>query len=182
MKLLSLIFSLIAVAISVMCLPSFGFVAYEGNIIAIIGVCTTLVVGLNIYDAIMVREIDKKAERLQQKINTLEKLEYRNDIYFKISCGLYAQRKQAYTSFLFIFKAMSIAMMHDDAECVEKCFTLLSQFDKINSTKNESQSSSDSKLKYAEIEQLLVEIEKCRLYNLYKQRIKEVLNSVDIKN
>ena len=72
MKLLSLIFSLIAIAISVMCLPSFGFVAHEGNIIAIIGVCTTLVVGLNIYDAIMVREIDKKSERLQQKINDLE--------------------------------------------------------------------------------------------------------------
>lgn len=182
MKLLSLIFSLIAVAVSVMCLPSFGFVAYEGNIIAIIGVCTTLVVGLNIYDAITVRKIDKKAERLQQKINTLEKLEYRNEIYFKISCGLYARRKETYTSFLFIFEAMSIAMIHNDAECVEKCLSLLSQFDKINSTKTESQNSSVSKLKDSEIEQLLEKIEKCRLYNLYKKRIQKVLKSVGIKN
>ena len=182
MKLFSLIFSLIAVAISVMCLPSFGFMVNEGNIIALIGVCTALIVGLNIYDAITVRKIDKKAERLQQKINNLEKLEYRSEINFKISCGLYARRKQTYTSFLFIFKALSIAMIHDDAECVEKCLSLLSQFDKINSTKTKNQSSSDSKLKDSEIEQILEKIEKCRLYNLYNKRIQKVLKSVGIKN
>lgn len=177
MKLLSLIFSLIAIAISVMCLPSFGFVAHEGNIIAIIGVCTTLVVGLNIYDAIMVREIDKKSERLQQKINDLEKLEYRSEINFKISCALSTLYDQPFTSFKFMLKALTIAMTNEDAESIEKCFNLLAQYHKIN----ERHAFAKYKNDYV-IQQIMTEMENCRLYNIYQKRINETLKSVGLKD
>lgn len=177
MKLLSLIFSLVAIAISVMCLPSFGFVAHEGNIIAIIGVCTTLVVGLNIYDAIMVREIDKKSERLQQKINDLEKLEYRSEINFKISCALSTLYDQPFTSFKFMLKALTIAMTNEEAESIEKCFSLLSQYDKINWQHSIAKYNNE-----CVFQQILTEMENCRLYNIYQKRINEPLKSVGHKN
>ena len=85
------------------------------NILTLIGICTTLIVGVHVHDAFTIRAISKKTELLDEKLKHIEMLEHRDEVHLKISLGLTQLQYQPYTTFRFIFKGFVLAANYKDA-------------------------------------------------------------------
>lgn len=152
------------------------------DILALVGICTTLIVGINIYNAMSVRKLEIEREELHQNIRKIEQLNYKNEINIKISNGLAIMYIQPYNAFLMLFKALYLSIERSDTYDIERCIQLLEMFPKIlgrikslYSNSNEISETGKSKITTALIDNISNE----QLRNLYQKRLQSIIEVVN---
>ena len=178
-KIITFIIAIIALSISLIGYNSTLNVITE-NMITIIGICTTLIVGLNIYNAISVKEIEKKQTFLDLKIKKIEEFSYQNLVSTKLAYGLSVLYIQPYTAFCFFFKALEISIEHKDAEYIEKSFSLMEQMPQIIRFLNNQKTEYSHKNKEYISQSLITEISNNQLFNLYENRIENIISKLNL--
>lgn len=147
----------------------------SGNVLTLVGICTTLIVGIHFYDAFSIRDINKRTELLNEKIRQFEMLQYRNEIHIKISFGLSQLYYQPYTTFCFLFKGFVMAVDCKDYKCMEQCLGLMEQIpDVIDLLKAQNKTVSE-KGKNKISQNLLKQIEDKDVLNSYEKRLDSII-------
>lgn len=148
------------------------------NILTLIGICTTLIVGVHVHDAFTIRAISKKTELLDEKLKHIEMLEHRDEVHLKISLGLTQLQYQPYTTFRFIFKGFVLAANYKDYKCMEQCLGLLEQvpgvIQRLKAKNMKVNKKGENEINY----DLINQITDNEIRNQYERRLKIAIKNV----
>lgn len=147
----------------------------SGNVLTLVGICTTLIVGIHFYDAFSIRDINKRTELLNEKIRQFEMLQYRNEIHIKISFGLSQLYYQPYTTFCFLFKGFVMAVDCKDYKCMEQCLGLMEQIPGVINLLKAQNKTVSKKGKNKISKKLLKQIEDKDVLNSYEKRLVSII-------
>ena len=103
-----------------------AFFNYHGNvsensILTLIAICTTLIVGINVVDAVKVNEMRKKIDELNTVTSNLEKNDKQMNVAVYVAWGLAFISWLPYTSFIQLQKGLIIAIQIEDPHKVGLC-------------------------------------------------------------
>lgn len=119
----SLILSLVALALSFVAIT--GIHCFEMNaseaVLTIVGICTTLIVGVSVVDAIAVRRLERKIEELDKLEKKVRKQTKQSNILFHHTWGIQHWKEQPYTALYDFWRAFSIAAETDDIKRAKSC-------------------------------------------------------------
>lgn len=134
-KALNFLLSILAVCVSVsvasnQCLH----IDASSTVLALVGVCATLIVGVSIIDTFALHSIIQKAdEKIAEQGKRLEELEKLNDkvskmrkqtnILFHHTWGLALEKEQPYAAFAEYWKAFVQAAQNDDIKRAKSCLS-----------------------------------------------------------
>ncbi len=119
----SIILSLVALALSFVAIT--GIHCFEMNVsdsvLTIIGVCTTLIVGVSVVDAITVRRLERKIEELDKLEKKVRKQTKQSNILFHYTWGMQHWKEHPYTALCDFWKGFTIAAETDDIKRAKSC-------------------------------------------------------------
>lgn len=133
----SLVLSLVALALSFVAIT--GIHCFEMNaseaVLTIVGICTTLIVGVSVVDAIAVRRLGRKIEELDKLEDKVRKLTKQSNILFHYTWGIQHWKERPYTALCDFWRAFSIAAETDDIKRAKSCLANMEKLSKEISEK-----------------------------------------------
>lgn len=125
----AVILSLSALVIAILALFSkCGCLSVENGVLSLVGVCTTLIVGINIVDALKIKQMEVKVKEMEQVRNDLEVLRINANIAIHTSLGLsYFNSQQYVKAFEEYQKSYKHAFENNDAKRVRMCTKLMKE-------------------------------------------------------
>lgn len=91
------------------------------NMIALVGICTTIIVCTNLYDSIAVKSIVKQQVLLQAQVKEIKSASYKMRVYYLIAGGLALFYKRPFYVASRFHEALIIALTNDDVELSKIC-------------------------------------------------------------
>lgn len=91
------------------------------NILTIIGLCTTLIVGTHFVDVMRLKDIEKRLEKLCEKEKSVFDLEKKMKIAFSATWGITYMNYQPYSSLYHFLKAFHLALQYQDCIRAKTC-------------------------------------------------------------
>lgn len=117
----SIVFSVASLIMSVLQYPFTHAAIDVSNMIALVGICTTIIVCTNLYDSIAVKSIVKQQVLLQAQVKEIKSASYKMRVYYLIAGGLGLSSKQPFYVAIRFHEALTIALSNDDGDLSEVC-------------------------------------------------------------
>lgn len=185
MKESNLILSLIALAFSIMAFFSGETGLSSSGILAIIGICTTLIVGISVVDTLTIHRLEEKLEKQAKTIDELKELEHKvkqlknqSNTLFHHTWGITYLNDSPHLALFEFWKALNSAVKTDDVirakQCLENSKTAMQNVDNQKSGDTIKISKIDNK-KYLCISD---EMMSSTIYKLNSIEIDEVLEKI----
>lgn len=146
----------------------------EGNILTLIGICTTFIVGAHLVDVMRLRDIEKRIEELGKYKKSYIDLEKKIKISLSVSWSLSYLEMQPYTSFVYMFNALKYALKYQDAKRAGICLAGLRKVANKMQKKDDLDCTDKTKVSL----ELLDEIKDEYLYNVFKKDIIKIFDDL----
>lgn len=156
----------------------------SNNVLTLIGICTTLIVGVHFVDVMRLRDIEKRLNELNQKEQLIYDLEKKMTITFNATWGVTYMNYQPYSSLYHFLRAFHYALQYQDCLRAKTCLNGLDKaIKRFESLIEEKQSFDDITDKDKISEALFEEIKKEELYRVFKTDIDKIVLKINqIKN
>lgn len=182
MKLLSLLLSMVAIIISIVC-KWFIPMAVTDGALTLISICVTLIVGLSVVDSLTVHNMHKRMEKLAEKQKELETQEIRlkeeiaeqavtSFVSTYVSWGLALINTQPFTSFGYFIKGLEKALEKNYTKGISNCLNCMEQVPKVI---KQNKGKIKDEAKKEGCPQLSDAIKQSDAYKLVEDRIDKVL-------
>lgn len=165
MKIFSFISSIVAIAIALMSLCGKCYSLVSESMIAVIAICTTIVVGIHLYDAWTIHNLEKRLEKLSGVEEQIEEMKHNSNIAFHLSWGLSFINQNPTKAFSECWKSLELSIRANDAIRANTCLNCL---ESISKKINDKPLSTIVKLS----NDLLLS----PLYKVFQKRIENLLN------
>lgn len=185
MKLISLLLSMVAIIISIVC-KWFIPMAVTDGALTLISICVTLIVGLSVVDSLAVYNMHKRIEKLTEKQKELEAQECRlkeaiaeqavtSFVSTHVSWGLTFINMQPYTSFRYFVKGLEKALENNYTKGMRNCLNCMEQVPKVIKQNKEI---IKDKAKKEGCPQLSDAIKQSDAYKLVEDRIDKIFDDM----
>lgn len=177
----SIILSLVALVLSFVAITGIHCLEMDisESVLTIAGICTTLIVGVSVVDALTIRN-------LQQKIGSLDKLDKKvsrklqqTNILFHHTWGIQMWDKQPYTALSEFWRGFCIAAETDDIKRAKSCLANMEELSKDMSEKLVSREA----LSKEDIERVPREVPKSmkdsKVYCAFDTRINKLIEKIN---
>lgn len=156
-------------------------------VLALIGICATLIVGVSVYDSYTIHNIQRRIEEMRRIQNELEKKEQnivkennelKNSMYIanQLSWGLALMNLLPYTSFRYCFKGLLKALETNNTKATNNCLKCMNETNKLlKHKKNDKEVIKDS-AKYKELPIIPEKIKALSLFKLVEERLNDIIN------
>ena len=163
MKTVSFLSSIIAIAIACMSLWGRSYHLTSESLIAVIAICTTIVVGVHLYDTWTLHKMEEKLEKLSGVNKEIEEMKRNSNIAFHVSWGLSFINSNPKKAFSECWKAFEIAIFANDAIRANTCMKCLESISK--------------KSDLSDMVKLSTELLSAPLYQVFQKRIEDLFKS-----
>lgn len=180
----TLVISLVALALSIISLFGRHSMCVPEVVLTLIGVCTTIIVGVSVVDVLTLRSIYQKLDQIKEIERNIEATNERIDVMreqsnmcFHIAWGVAVLSWQPHTAIKECWKSVRIAMSLEDAQKSHSCIDITEKIVKRIKERPEL-----SRL-YKRTEDIPKEIDesmkKSQLYSMYRVKLKDIIKEVD---
>ena len=180
MRLVCLFFSLGALALSA--LAFFSKCCYEGipnGVLSLIGACCTLIVGVSVADAIIVRRLERKMERLDKLQRKVDRMLKQSNILFHYTWGFQQKDSDPVAALTEYWKGFCIAAETDDIKRGKSCLEaaeaivcdVLSGNHHVKALKVDNISQKPW--------QMSDRVKKTNLYSAFEDKVNTLINDID---
>lgn len=150
------------------------------NILTLIGICTTLIVGIHFVDIMRLKDIEKRINELNQKEQLIYDLEKKLKIAFNATWGVTYLKYQPYSSLYHFLRAFHLALQYQDCLRAKTCLNGLEMVIKrFESLKDENKPYDSNTDREKITETLLEEIKNEELYTVFKADINRVFTKIN---
>lgn len=185
-RILNFLFSLAALCISAYAVSGKCCGNIESTVLTIVGICTTLIVGISVVDAFSfhfhMNKMENRMDELTKKQNDLEikrmdlakKLEeqkVKEDISDKISYGLALLNWLPYTSFKYFIKGFEKSLLANNVKAINSCLICLESVPKLMKEKEVKITDAAKKKGCPQISE---EAKQLEAYKLVKDRFEKI--------
>lgn len=152
----------------------------SNNVLTLIGICTTLIVGIHFVDVMQLRDIEKRLNELNQKEQLIYDLEKKMKITFNATWGVTYMNYQPYSSLYHFLRAFHLALQYQDCLRAKTCLNGINKaIKRFESLIKEKQSFDDITDKDKISETLFEEMKKEDLYCVFKADINRVFTKIN---
>ena len=131
-KLLSFLFSFVALCLSVYAVSNQYYVNIPTTVLSLVGICATIIVGISVVDTFAVHsafhkmeekmdELSKKMEEVEKQKEKIRKLRKQANILFHHTWGLVFANNQPYDALNEFWKAFTSAAKDNDVKRAKVC-------------------------------------------------------------
>ena len=188
MKKISFLFALFAFAFSILAFFGVPEKMYniDNGVLALVGICATLIVGANVIDVLKLQKIEEKMKELDLMKRELEMIKKENDelrinanIALNANWGFTLHTIQPKIAITQVWKAIKIAFSKNDTKRINTCLSILENLikridkDKELSNMLKTESNGTSPIEIDDI------IEGSEDYNTFKKRLGMVFQTVN---
>lgn len=174
MKSLSVILSIVAIAVAAMAFCGNPFSSTSDASLTVVAICTTMIVGINIVDRLEIREIRREMLRQCQMSDEMKVSLQSVKVAMNIMWGLVKANDKKYLSALYSFlSAFKIAIEMNDAYRASIC---IKQIDNLYAC-NSQWSEDPNKIK--SIQKLLAELRPMQLAKVFENDIKKIRQTIE---
>ena len=188
-SIISLVVAIIAISLSIITLSGKSCPIPSDNILALVGICTTLIVGVSVVDTITIHNLQKQVDGLQkiqydlkdviaQCEAKLQEQKDRANISNNLSWGLALIGWQPYSSFLYFFKGLELSLATNQQKGVESCLHCMEQVPKSIARLKKHHQEIDHAKKGKIPLSVPDEICKYEIYRLIKNRVEKVFKDI----
>lgn len=169
-----LVFALLAFAFSMMAFFGNGCANVENGVLALVGICATLIVGIHVIDEFKIRQIEKKTIEMEKVAEELRKQRNNQNTIIHLSLGLACLSIQPATTLRECWKAIEMAMDNESTlntnTCIDTTKKLIRKIENDEVLKNKVM---DSKEKLPnEVTEAMVS---SKLYRAFSTSLEEIL-------
>lgn len=131
-KLLSLLFSFVALCLSVYAVSNQYYANIPTTVLSLVGICATIIVGISVVDTFAVHsafhkmeekmgELSKKMEEVEKQEEKIHKMKNQANILFHHTWGLIFREAQPYNALNEFWKAFTLASNDNDITRAKVC-------------------------------------------------------------
>ncbi len=168
------LFALLAFAFSVLAFFSKASVSVDNGVLALVGICATLIVGIHVIDEINIRQIEKKTKELEKLIAELKRKGKKQDAIISLIIGMAMWVHQPTFALKESWKATTLAIKENDSEISNACIIItkwiISKIEKDEELKGKI--SNSKKVLPQEVPQ---EVKEAQLYGLIHKELEEII-------
>lgn len=176
----TLFVSLIAIALAVMSLFGSHIALSPDAAMAIIAVCTTMIVGISVLDRMTIHNIEQGIHKIEERLDELNEVERRIDaiktnvnIIHHVDLGLAFFTWKPEITIKEIYRAIEIAMKSNDAKRIHTC---VDNLQKLINILNERKVTDDEKKMMMDYK---MDIRDTELYPVFKNHLEKVFMSIE---
>lgn len=185
MKKCCLLLSLIAFALSVLAFFSNNKLSTDSGVLTLIGICTTLIVGVSVVDTLRLQQLEEKVKKLKETKETVEKMsdkleKLKNDanIALDANWGYTLYTIQPHTAIQQVWKGLKLALLTDDCKKLKTCMEVLKHI-KEEIKKNGELSKKLNKKLDNNVLMIDEDMKNARLYILVKDELDKLLRGIN---
>lgn len=180
MRVVSLLLSIVALAISV--LAFFSKCCYGGipnGVLSLISICCTLIVGLSVADAIAVRRLERKVHEIDKLQIKVDRMLKQSNILFHYTWGFQQKDLEPVSALNEFWEGFCIAAKTDDIKRGKSCLDAAETI--VNDILSEKYSVND--LNYNNLSrkpwQITDEVKKTNLYCAFEDKVNTLMEKID---
>lgn len=168
-----LFLSLIALALAIMSLYGSRIALSADSALAVVAVCTTMIVGVSVLDRMAIHDMEKRLDNLNGIEKEIEDMKINANIANHVAFGLAFFAWKPENTIKEIYKAIEIAMKADDAKrthtCVKNLQAIINILNKRKVSNEEKEKIRDCNLDICETD----------LYPVFKDAIDKLYKSIE---
>ena len=172
----SLFIALISISLAIMSFFGRRYTLSPDTALAIVGVCTTMIVGVSVVDRMAIHDIEKRMEKLEDLEKKTDTMKTNANIANHVAFGLAYFNWQPEATIKEIYKAIEIAMRVGDAKRTNTCVDNLQKLVDLLGKRSEGFSSTQKKKMINSIPKSL---ENTELYIIFKDKLAKLEKSID---
>lgn len=179
MKVLNFIISIIALIMATIALDAIYFESVSKTCattldatLAIIAICTTLIVGTSVVDSIKMNQMDAKIKELESDAGLLKKKEKEIEVAVYISFGMALLNLQPKSAFNYFQKALVVAFKNENVNWIGYSIQCLENIPRLSKVRD----GNCNKTAHYDIPD---DITKSSIYHTFKKRIENVYKEIN---
>ena len=165
--------SLIALALAIMSLYGSHIALSLDSAMAVVAICTTMIVGVSVLDRMTIHDIEKRLDELKDVEKHLDDFKTNMNIIHHVDLGLAFFTWKPDSTIKEVYKAIEIAMKANDAKRTHAC---VENLQKLVNILNEIKVSNDGKKKMMEYK---MDIRDTELYPVFKDQLDKIFKSIE---
>ena len=169
---ISLFFALIASALAIMSFYGSRIALSADSALAVVAVCTTMIVGVSVLDRMTIHDLEKRLNNLEKTEKKLEEIKTNVNIANHVAFGLAFLSWKPESTIKEFYRAIEIAMRAGDVKrthaCVKNLKRLIDMLNEKGVTETEKEKMKDNK----------IDINDTDLYPVFKNQLSEIFKSL----
>jgi len=179
--------SLLALVLSIVSLFGYHSMCIPEVVLTLIGICVTLIVGINIVDFFTLHNMHQKLDHLrllEKQIDStnkrVEMMREQTNISFHMAWGLAVYTWQPHTTIIELWKSVENAMRLEDAPRTHTCLDILEKtIRKIKSDKELSDLYKTHSNSKRLPEGISKEMKQAKIYNVFSEKLNDILKEIN---
>lgn len=171
----SLLFALLAFAFSIMAFFSKASGSVDNGVLALVGICATLIVGIHVIDDFKIRQLEKKTTEFEKMSAELERERKKQNAVISLNVGMAMWQDEPIFALKECWKAVNLSITEEYEKTAKACITITEWIVKKIEGKQELKEKV-AKNKEKLPKEIRQEVKDSSIYNEYAIRIESIID------